>query len=192
LLRRTSENSWSAIHEPAWKLGSWRASGGEARSREPRSGLGGVPARAMVLRLLVLAIARDSGQTDLRAGAYFRAGRRRRDSEPTASARGPVIGGCRRAARCGRRGEGSERVLLEVVVVETLVLVEGLLYLRRHFGHRLGPQVHPAAAVVPSAEDVLPPRFRLLGEVLAVVGAARLLSEQGLRVKGMRFRDAHP
>src|SRR5918997_7225054 len=37
-----------------------------------------------------------------------------------------------------RRGLES---LLEVVVVEAVVLVEGLLYRRGHLGHRLGPQV---------------------------------------------------
>src|SRR5687767_1557789 len=61
--------------------------------------------------------------------------------------------------------------LLQVVVVEAVVLVEGLAYLRRHLAHGLGPQVH-IAPFVPGAEDVLLPPVRLLGEVLAVVGTA--------------------
>src|SRR3712207_3366892 len=84
---------------------------------------------------------------------------------------------------------GSWKSLLEVVVVEAVVLVEGLLYPLRHPGYGLGPQVH-AATVVPGAEDVLPPRARFFGEVLAVVGAARLLSEQGAAQDGLR-RDQH-
>src|SRR3712207_4051052 len=84
---------------------------------------------------------------------------------------------------------GSRKSLLEVVVVEAVVLVEGLLYPRRHRGHGLGPQVH-AATVVPGAEDVLAPRVRFFGEVLAVVGAARLLSEQGAAHDGLRH-DQH-
>src|ERR671910_1281146 len=84
---------------------------------------------------------------------------------------------------------GSWESLLEVVVVEAVILVEGLLYPLRYPGHGLGPQVH-AATVVPGAEDVLPPRVRFFGEVLAVVGAARLLSEQGAAHDGLR-RDQH-
>ena len=75
------------------------------------------------------------------------------------------------------------------MIIEAVVLVEGLLYPLRHPGHRLGPQVH-AATVVTGAEYVIPPRVRFFREVLAVVGAARLLSEQGAAHDGLR-RDQH-
>ncbi len=108
-----------------------------------------------------------------------------------------------RAARGRRVGTGSgrfprrlgcglaamKRTLLEVVVVEAVVFVEGLLYHFRQLGHGLSPQVH-VAPLVAGPEYVLPPRVRLLGEVLAVVSAARLLADEGSAHDGLG-RDEH-
>src|SRR3712207_3267348 len=75
--------------------------------------------------------------------------------------------------------------LLQVVVVEAVVLIEGLADLRRHLARGLGPQVHVALFVL-GAEDVLLPPVRLPGEVLAVMGAARLLPGEGAAHDSLR------
>src|SRR5918995_5041978 len=82
-----------------------------------------------------------------------------------------------RNTRDGTGAWGRRKPLLDVVVVEAVVFIQTLPYPRRHLAHGLGPQVH-AVPFVLSAKDVLPPCGRLLGEVLTVMGATRLLARE--------------